>query len=699
MHVLHGRAAGLRALRRHVFTLATAGAGALLAAGAWAQGDAAAAAAPTTFATAPAAPAAAPSAADFARPALMASAVISPGGAHVALIVTTPQGRQVLAVRGLNSEETRVVGAFSDANVTRVDWVNDRRLVYEAFQPGVEIEEGGAGTFAVDLDGGNPRELIAWRTTNTVVGSRIERRGLTYGWFLWRTLDDGSDDILVVRRTTDSASDAMAGMLARLDTRTGRLTSLSAGAPPFASAWVLDARSELRVVGTVRDGRARLHWRAPGTDAWRVVLDEPILDQGNLAPRFLENDGTLIVEGAPGGRDTSALFALDLANGKLDPEPLVALSGFDIHAEVDIDSRTREVIGVHTRADRPASVWFHERMAQIQADVDAVLPGRFNRLFCGRCLSTQHFIVHSESDAHPGEYLHYDHGAKRLRALSARRPWLPEASQGRRSFHRIAARDGLPLPLVVTHPPGVDPQARPAQPLPTVVLVHGGPWVRGSDRSWEPHAQFLATRGWRVLEVEFRGSDGFGWRHFRAGWKTWGTTMQDDLADAVAWAAEQGLTDPARVCLMGGSYGGYAALMSLVRHPRSYRCGISYAGVTDKELLYNARWGDTTQQSKRFSLPVLVGDPRQDAELMRQGSPLARVGEIQGSVLLMWGLLDRRVPPEHATRFARAARQAGVRIETHSYGDEGHSLMLPANATDFLQRVEAFLKRELGPAP
>jgi len=673
--------------------------GLAVSAGAGAQTAAPAAAA---VATAPAAGAAqgapALTAADFARRPTLGAAVISPGGTHVALLFTTPKGRSVAAVRGLEDEALRIIGAFSDADVTRVRWVNDRRLVFEAFQPGAEVEEGGAATFAVDLDGQNRRELIAWRNSNAVTGTRIERKGLTYGWFFHDTLDDGSDDILIHRLTFDHAGDAHPGALARLNTRNGRLTRLTDGAPPFAYAWVLDSRNELRVVGTSRDGRSRLHWRPPGSDTWRVVLDEARLQQGNLAPRFLENDGTLIVEGRPDGRDTSALFALELASGKLDPEPLVAIQGFDINASVEVDSRTREVVGVHTQADRPVSVWFHERLALIQAAVDAALPGRVNRLLCGRCLSSPHFIVHSQSDANPGEYLHYDHGAKRIRRLATQRPWLAEATQGRRSFHRIDARDGLSLPLVVTHPPGLDPQARPGQPLPTVVLVHGGPWVRGGDLTWDSTAQFLATRGWRVLEVEFRGSDGFGWQHFRAGWKTWGTAMQDDLADAVAWAAREGLTDTGRVCVMGGSYGGYAALMSMVRHPQTYRCAVSFAGVTDKELLYTARWGDISPQSKRFSLPELVGDPKADAELMRQGSPLARVAEIRGPVLMAWGMLDRRVPPEHANRFVRAARAAGVRVETQAF-DDGHGFFLVENHEAYLQRVEAFLRRELAPGP
>lgn len=638
-----------------------------------------------------------PPAESFVRSPQLVTAQISPSGQRVALIVTTPAGRRVMAVRSLaEGGATKTVGVFSDADVNQVRWVNDERLVFDAFQPGVQIVEGGAGTFAVNHDGSDYRELIAWRQSNAILGSRIERRGLPYGWFVWGTLDDGSDDILVYRRTTDGSGDGMLGALARLNTRTGGLTTLSSGAPPFATHWVLDAQRQLRVVATTRDGRSRLHWKKPGTDSWTVVLDEPALDAGVLTPRYLENDGTLIVEGR-NGRDTTALLALDLASGRFEPEPLVALAGFDLAAALEFDSQTRQVVGVHTRASRPASVWFDERLQGIQAAVDAALPGRFNRLHCGRCQSTQHFVVFSKSDQHPGEFLHYDHNLRRLQPLGARLPWVAPAQQGRRSFHRVTARDGLVLPVVVTHPPGVAPDAQPATALPTVMLVHGGPWLRGGDLGWSGHAQFLATRGYRVLEVDFRGSDGYGWRHFQAGWKQWGGAMQDDLADAVAWAAKEGLTDPARVCLVGSSYGGYAALMSLIRHPETYRCGVSFAGVTDIGLLYNARWGDLSEQGKRFSLPTLVGDPKADAELLKASSPLARVAEIKRPVLLAWGLLDIRVPPEHAERFVKAARAAGVKIETLSWGEEAHGFSSVANHADYLRRMEAFLARELAP--
>ena len=224
-----------------------------------------------------------------------------------------------------------------------------------------------------------------------------------------------------------------------------------------------------------------------------------------------------------------------------------------------------------------------------------------------------------------------------------------------------AARDGLPIPVYVTHPKG----STPKEPLPAVVLVHGGPWVRGSDRRWEAEAQFLASRGYRVLQPEFRGSEGYGFAHFRAGWQQWGLTMQDDLADAVQWAAAQGLVDPARVCIVGASYGGYAALMAPVRHPDRWRCAASFAGVTDIDLMFSSERSDVSERSKRYGYASLIGDPKADAAKLRQNSTAAPGCRHQGA-----GVAGARLPRParsaralHRLRRCRTAgrSQAGVR--------------------------------------
>ncbi|MBX3638640.1 MAG: S9 family peptidase, partial [Rubrivivax sp.] len=612
-------------------------------------------------------PARLPPVEDYVRDAYMAEVVISPSGEHVAMLLATPRGRRVAATMPLDVGEPTIVGAFADADVTSVRWVNDRRLVFEAFQPGYLVERDGAGTFAVDVDGRHRRELIGWRRDNEVTGSRITRRGLTYGWFVHGTLDDGSDDVLVRYMGQDRDGDPLVGRIARLNTRNGRMTPLTDGAPGFGYAWLLDARGVLRIVAVQRDGRHRIHWRAPGSDDWRVVLDQDALAADRWRPRFLQDEHTLVVEGRASGRDTTALHAMDLRSGRLEAEPMVAIAGFDLDATLELDRQRREVVGLHTRAADRVSVWFDDRLAGIQQAVDAALPDRVNKLGCGRCLSTRHFIVHSFSDRHPGEYLHYDHERQSVRPLGRHRPWIDEAAQGRRSFHRVTARDGLSLPVYVTHPAGLAPADLAAgtkpTPLPAVVMVHGGPWLRGHTLAWNAEAQFLASRGWRVLEVEFRGSTGYGWRHFHAGWKQWGTAMQDDLADALAWAVAEGLVDAKRVCIYGYSYGGYAALMSPIRHPGLYRCAVSAIGVTDPTLIYTAKWGDATVQSKRYSLPVLVGDPATEGPLLDAASPLKRVAELKVPVLLAYGGEDRRVPREHAERFLRAARSSGLRVE------------------------------------
>jgi dipeptidyl aminopeptidase/acylaminoacyl peptidase len=287
--------------------------------------------------------------------------------------------------------------------------------------------------------------------------------------------------------------------------------------------------------------------------------------------------------------------------------------------------------------------------------------------------------------------LHYDHARKSLAPILSRRPYLPEKTQGSRSFHRVAARDGLMLPVVVTHPAGNEAQT----PLPAVVLVHGGPWVRGKTREWSHEAQFLASRGWRVLEVDFRGSQGLGWRHFHAGWKQWGLAMQDDLADAVAWAVEQKWVDAAKVCIAGSSYGGYAALMGVIRHPQMYRCAASHVGVTDLFLRYSAE-GDLPSQARRFSLPTLMGHPERDAAQFRATSPVLRAAEIKVPVLLAQAIHDRRVPPSHADAFEKAARAAGVQVQRINY-DEGHGWSDFNNHADYLRQLEVFIQRALGP--
>ena len=634
----------------------------------------------------------------YVRPAALSSVTLSPSGQRLALLIPSTEGRDRLAVMDLPpSKPPRIVAAFRDADITRFDWVNENRLVYEAidFDDGVEVRANRAGTFAVNHDGSDSRQLIARRGFHVKESTHITSRVLNADWH-WdrRTIDDGSDDVWVHETKRNSQREWTGQTLARLNTSTGVLKMVPLPGLEHVVSWIPGSDGLPAAVRTEWDGRSKLYWREAKDASWTLLQDEDALSGSVFHPRSFDS-GRLIVSTNTGSGET-AFYALDLKTRQLIAEPVVAVKGFDLIASFETDSKTKRLLGMHFRTDRPVSYWFDDEMHRIQQGLDAALPaGRFNHISCGRCESSRFLVVFSRSDTFPGEYYLYDRQQRKLESIGAARPWLDEASQGRRSHHRIEARDGLSIPLYVTHPPG----AKSDDKRPAVVLVHGGPWVRGADLGWQRTAQFLTSRGYRVIEPEFRGSTGYGDKLFTAGIKQWGQAMQDDLADAVQWAVKQGLVDDKRVCIMGSSYGGYAALMGPIRHHGVYRCAISFAGVTDIELRYNAWGSDLSDQTRRFSLPALMGDPEKDKDLLRTVSPVLRASELKVPILLVHGAKDRRVPIEHAEKFVKAAKVGGVNVEYKVYDLEGHGWVINANEADYYRRVEAFLAKHLSAGP
>jgi dipeptidyl aminopeptidase/acylaminoacyl peptidase len=264
----------------------------------------------------------------------------------------------------------------------------------------------------------------------------------------------------------------------------------------------------------------------------------------------------------------------------------------------------------------------------------------------------------------------------------------------RLDFHRYAARDGRQIPLWITEPR----RAEGSAPPPAVVLVHGGPWLRGGSWHWHALPQFLASRGYVVIEPEFRGSTGYGSEHFRAGWKQWGQAMQDDVTDAVRWAVAGKRIDGKRVCIAGGSYGGYATLMGLVRDPDLYRCGAAWAAVSEPMRMLEGSWwwaDDTSDEARRYSLPVLLGDPKTDAEMLKAISPLQQAARIKAPLLLVHGEADRRVPFVHAKEMREALRRNGQEPEWLTFPEEAHGWRKLENQRAFARRLESFLAQHL----
>jgi acetyl esterase/lipase len=630
---------------------------------------------------------------DYMRWPFVDAIAVSPSGTRLALAVPAVDGRVSLAVMSLAPlGAPKAIAGFDDADVESVKWVNDERLVFEVSDHDAPLERTARELFAINQDGTGIRKLVAFRTHTGEQATGLGTRVLTWEWELHSTVDDGSPDIIVARRRFADNFALRSVLLSRLNTVTGELHSLSSGAPLGALSWVLDAKNEPRVVVAAKDDRRTVYWRSDVGRPWEQVADFTRFDGEGFEPLLLDAQNRLLVL-ATKGRDTEALYRFDPATKALESEPLVALKGFDLDPVIESDSATHDILGLHFRMEQGGSYWFDPALRKIQQGVDAALPaGRVNRLYCGRCKSTRFLVVRSSSDRQPGEFYLFDRDKASLERIAQARPWITEAAQGRRSFHRVAARDGLSLPVYLTRP--ADGAA--GQRLPAVVLVHGGPWVRGHDLAWNAEAQFLASRGYLVIETEYRGSTGYGFAHFRAGWKQWGAAMQDDLADAAGWAVAQGFADPQRIAIVGGSYGGYAALMGPIRHPDLYRGAVSYAGVSDIELMYDIHWSDFSDAWKQYGMPVLIGDRKADAARLAATSPLQQVARIKVPVLLAHGGIDRRVPIEHSKRFRAAAENAGVKVEWIEYPDEGHGWHAPKNRADFWNRVEAFLGRTIG---
>jgi dipeptidyl aminopeptidase/acylaminoacyl peptidase len=644
--------------------------------------------------------AAPPPAAAFLKDADIAEVVLSPSGRQLALTTARGAKRVGLAVFDLGTGKATRAAQFTDGDVSQVHWVNDNRLVFGVvdLSDGSGRPNGAPGLYAVNPDGSEMRQLVR-RMNRPVVGDGLNRRERLLDWNhrLLRVpaprAGDGRDEVLVEEVSLDERHVATPLWL---DTRTGRTRSPGVGAPPHTVGWVTDSRGELRVALTRHQGRAAAFWRGPGQDDWQPLFESSAL-QAPFGIHAVDTAGQLFVTHAKGKSGETVLSRYDFDRRAPAPDPMVVTPGFNFQGMVLADA-DGAALGVRVVTDGESTVWFDPALKALQQEADERFPGRINRISCRRCgQPDMTALVRSFSDRDPGQFWVYQaqppDGEKTWRGVGRARDDIQPSEMARMDFHRIQARDGRDLPVWVTK------SADAKVALPAVVLVHGGPWVRGNAWGWHAQAQFLASRGYAVIEPEFRGSTGYGQAHFRAGFKQWGRAMQNDVADALKWAQAQGIASD-KACIVGASYGGYSALMGLVNDPVLYRCGVAAMAVTDLELLLNGSWwvdDDTSGEARKYRLPEMIGDPVKDAEMIAATSPVKQAARIKAPVLLAFGEDDRRVPLAHGKRMRDALREAGNEPVWVTYPGEGHGFGIVKNRVDFAERMAAFLATHLQP--
>ncbi len=634
-----------------------------------------------------AAPATIPVQAFFQNP-VFSAAALSPSGRMVAVVVGASGSRDRLAVVDLETMKVRPVMSFSDADIGNFHWISDSRLVFDLRDRRLAQADQhlAPGLYAVNADGTRYRQLV--ERDNPFVRDGNDLRVLPWNTFLLGQAGaQDSDEVVVVQpqRISEKGVDYM--KLLRVNTHSGRSEEIDA--PLNAFQWLLDARGNLRAVRTERDGLAALHWRDPVSGQWRKLREFDRYTGASLNLKAVAPDGRLYVTARP-GRDTEALYLYDPAKDELASTPLLATPQYDIAPRFIM--RDDQPLGVRFTIDAEITQWFDAGMKAHQAEVDRLLPATANMLTPPRRGDSPWMLVRAFSDVQPATYFLYHAQTKKLTRLGAEQPAIRPAQMSTMDMVRYKARDGLEIPAYLTLPKS----SATKKNLPLVVYVHGGPWVRGTTWQWQGDVQFLASRGYAVLQPEFRGSTGFGDRHFRASFKQWGLSMQDDLADGARWAIAQGIADPGRICIMGASYGGYATLMGLARDGDLFRCGVEWAGVSDILLMFDAHWSDMSDEWKRYGMPQMIGERGKDLAQLEATSPLKLAARIKNPLLIAHGRVDRRVPIEHGKRMFDALKAHNPDAEWVEYEKDGHGWGLPETQADWWGRVERFLARHIG---
>ncbi|MFP5393484.1 MAG: alpha/beta hydrolase family protein, partial [Gammaproteobacteria bacterium] len=631
--------------------------------------------------------------ADFFGNPSVSAAKLSPDGRSLAVLLTGTNGYDRLGVVNLVDYSIHVVAEFSNADVGHVQWVNNNRLLYDSRdkQTAAGDQRYAPGLFAVNRDGSAPRQLAHVSDRTVVSQITIGRELLPWNTFMLDQAGAQDSDWVYVTKVEFGSKDVPERKLIRLNTVTGRTQPV--GGPDKAMHWWLDAKGRPALASALEHNLEVLYYLDPKDNKWRKIasFDAYLGGPGAVTPLAFSPEGRLYVV-SDRGRDKLALFQYDLEHGQIADQPLVNIEDFDFRGS--LVATADKLLGVRYTSDAEGTSWFDADMKATQADIDRQLPNRINSLHVARDSDAPFLLVDSWSDRQPHVFLLYNRATHELSKIGQTRPAIDAERMAALDLVRVKARDGLTIPVWITVP-----NNSKGTPRPMVVLVHGGPYVRGRTWEWDPESQFLASRGYVVLEPEFRGSTGYGARHFRAGWKQWGLAMQDDIADATRWAIAQGIADPKRICIAGASYGGYATLMGLVRDPELYRCGIDWVGVTDIGLLYTGHWSansDTSDAYKRYGMPTLIGDPVKDAAQLAATSPLQQAGRISQPLLLAYGGSDQRVPIYHGRKFYDAVKATNPRVEWVVYENEAHGWSLVKTRLDFWSRVEQFLGKHIG---
>ena len=590
--------------------------------------------------------------------------VLSPKGTQV-LGRTTVAGRERVMVHNLQTGKALLLPWIDDGQVDWIDWAGEGRVLMCLGWSRPAAGEDIYVTRIVVVDLAKQSSLVLGDEHAGPQGDDVLYVDPTGAWLLL-SMQESIDEYPAVFR---------------YDLATGERTEV---VKPRTDVWEWYADPD----GVVRAGIGYLAdswfmlYRKRGADSF-TRLGHADYDDESAGYQLLglarDSDEGYLLSDAKTGR--YALYRFNYATQQLG-ELVYANPTNDV--EDYVTSRDgRQVLAVYFTDDRERVVWLDPAMRAHQDELARRFPGQYVD-FVTQDYADQRFIVWVGGASEPGAVYLYVPGAGQLEQLARLNSELDPAHLAVTEYTRYKARDGLEIPAYVTLPVGREPRG-----LPLIVLPHGGPYFVRDVLGYDRDVQFLANRGYAVLQPNFRGSAGYGTEFAAKGEGQWGRAMQDDLDDGVDWLAQRGVIDPRRVCIVGSSYGGYAALWGVTRNPERYRCAASLAGVTDvgRQLRYvslqlsgsdRGDWKETVRGQKGFDLDSI--------------SPLEQVGRLTRPVLLGHGTDDKTVLFKQSSKYRDALQKAGKPHVFVGYQGEGHGLEDPQHAIDWFDRLEAFLQ-------
>jgi dipeptidyl aminopeptidase/acylaminoacyl peptidase len=601
---------------------------------------------------------------------------ISPDGRSLSWLAPDAKGVENVWVQSPGEDSGHVVTNESHRPIYWYAWAGDsRHVLYLQDADGDERDH----LYAVDLDGGSVRDLTPFRgvRAQNVLVSRAQ-----------------PGHVFVAMNQRDPRVFDMY----RVELATGAVT-LEARNPGDVLTWSTDwdfavrgatafDPASLNSVVRVRDAVDQ-PWRDLVTMPFERALFDGQVVGGSLIAAFGPDNKSLVIHSALGG-DHGRLVRVDGSTGAelevLAAHPKADVTDDSNNPMVLLDAKRRTVAAVAFDPGEPAWTVLDPALRDDFARLATAAPGF--PVLVSRDSVDRKWVVALHTSGAPTRYVTYDRDTKQVTPLYSEFPALAQYKLAKKQVVSVPARDGMPLVCYLTLPP-----AGPAKNLPLVLDIHGGPWYR--DRAdYDAEVQWLANRGYAVLQVNYRGSTGFGLKYLNASTHEWGRGTQQDLYDAVRWAVARGIADPKRVAAFGWSGGGYATLCALWQQPELFACGVDGVGPADLATLFRSfptYWNGILARWRHR-----VGDVEHDDALNRERSPLYHVDAIRDPLLIAQGRNDPRVSIANADAMVQALRAAKREVTYVVYPDEGHGFARPENAIDFYGRAEEFLARHLG---